>query len=390
MKFWGWALLAGCSSTVLRDFQAAKSAALAAPAPAPTHWKPDVVVQIAAPTVAEALSPVVEEQLSKKTKLKYDVLGMPATANAALKVKELDLSASPRCEQCLAIDTTLKGKVEWSFAGEEGSLPASIQIGFDAQFTATQEGGVWSLEIAPKDVRKAKVEVGGSKVAAPLEGELATWVRDRLSDIEPFSLGNLGGADLPLRAARVQAEGKDVQIHLLTASPTPGEVAPPKVTLKEGYRVWFSDASLVGLAKAKAFAQGPVGYDVVPEPTSIELQEESFSLGLRLWRPVGAGWWRDYTVKGALDPENKGIKLHPTEVIEGPKSKGAVLADPLAAIGEGYILKTLEQALSTTLPAKQGTKVGDIRLAAKFEHFQTANGVIQIDGSLVVKSTKDR
>ena len=35
-------------------------------------------------------------------------------------------------------------------------------------------------------------------------------------------------------------------------------------------------------------------------PTALSGEAGAFELGVRLWRIPGAGWWRDYTVSGAL------------------------------------------------------------------------------------------
>jgi hypothetical protein len=86
----------------------------------------------------------------------------------------------------------------------------------------------------------------------------------------------------------------------------------------------------------------------------------------------------------------RGIKLVPKDVVEGEKSKGATLVDPLAALGEGYILKTIEEAIATTIPGRQTSKAGGLKTDVKVKSLEGRAGVLVVDGTITVTAPEPK
>lgn len=61
-----------------------------------------------------------------------------------------------------------------------------------------------------------------------------------------------------------------------------------------------------------------------------------------------------------------------------------MFVDPLAALAEGAILKTLAQALTTTLPATHRAKGGALPIAFELLRIDGDDGLLVTDGSLQV------
>ena len=112
-------------------------------------------------------------------------------------------------------------------------------------------------------------------------------------------------------------------------------------------------------------------------------------LGLRLWRTSGKGWWRDYTVSGPVTLTKSRIKLKAEDVREDGKSKGAVLADPLAALGEGIILRAIENSVAAAIPTSQAATSRGIKTTVTVTDLSGAtDGVLTLRGTLTAGEAK--
>jgi hypothetical protein len=149
-----------------------------------------------------------------------------------------------------------------------------------------------------------------------------------------------------------------------------------------------SQDSLLDLARAAAFRYGAVSHDIVVEPTALSITGDAFDLGLRLWKPVGKGWWRDYTVHGTVKKAARGVKLSPETVVEGEKSRGAALADPLSALAEGYILKVLEDSVATSLPDRRSTEVDALKNDVRIQSVAGRQGDLVVSGTMSITASK--
>jgi len=89
-------------------------------------------------------------------------------------------------------------------------------------------------------------------------------------------------------------------LELLTDTPDPQAVREPDQVPGNGWRLDLATDSLLDLARIASFRAEPLPRQIVAEPTSLYVDGRSFTLGLRLWRVKGRGWWRDYSVTGTL------------------------------------------------------------------------------------------
>ncbi len=383
----GAALLGtGCAKSVIPLYEAAREAALAKPGAVASNWKPDAVLTLSPGT----LNPIVKALLQEHGTLTERIDLKVGTITPRLHVKKLTLGAAGDCSECIGVEAKLDGSVAWKTPIAKGKETAKANIAFDAMVEVVEEGGSFSVRMAPRNLRDVRVTVAGKSLSYA-EAPIEKWVDSKLLDSIPAQpIAKLGSSELPLRAVRAIG-GEGIVLMLLTSSPSP---KPLRVEVDElaalgDWQLVISTDSLTDLAAAAAFENGEVGYSVVPVPTAISFNDgDEFTLDLRLWRTKGKGWWRDYQVTGTTRITDKGLKLKPQSVSEAGQSKGANFVDPLAMIGEGVILKTIEQALTTTLPTDHGSKVGGVATSVVITDVSPLSAGVSVSGDLVLKGGK--
>lgn len=377
-------LLLGCAKSVLPDYEAAKREALAAPAALPSNWKPDAVLHLSQDLVDAWLGAALDAHGTLTGTIDTGL----AELTPKLTVRELALTRAPGCVDCLQVNATLEGRVGWSTVLGSGATDAEVTLAFDAVFEAApRSDGVWVVRATPRRVRDLKVDIAGAALV-DAKVPIRAWLDDALAQqIGPIALAELGSSDLPLLGARVVPSGRTVQVQLHTASPTPVAVPTDRVRPADDWQVTLSQDSLLDLARAATFRHGAVGYDVVPEPTTLRIDGNGFVLGLRLWRVRGRGWWRDYVVRGTVETKPRRVLLVPGTVEEGPRSPGAVWVDPLAALAEGVVLKTIEKALTTSLPASHEGVTENVAMTLEIATVSGNGTVLDASGSLRFEGT---
>ncbi len=372
----------GCAGTVMPQYREARTAALASPPPPPPNWKPDAVLHLS----PEAIDEIVEALLDQLGPLKGSLDAGVARLEPRLTLKRLTLRRAKGCDDCVSVDLSLDGRVNVVTPLGSAKSPVDAQLAFDAVFEVeADERGLWQVLLVPRRVRDLDVSMGGTRVATA-GGTIQRWIeRSLFQDMPPQRIATLGSVDLPLRAVRVATAGRTIQLHLLTASPAAHPI-PVERRKPARWQLDIHPDSLVAMAAAESYRAGAVAKDVVPVPTSLELDEHGgFRMGLRLWRIKGKGWWRDYEVEGTATIDGDDVDLTPSGVTEQGKSKGAVFVDPLAALGEGVILKTIERALETSLPANHREKVEGLKTVIGLEQLTGNAEGVHLSGSLVVR-----
>ena len=381
-RFWAktlgtsWILLVwttGCPSSVLAEYQASKAEVLGAPAELGTNWKPEVRVRLSHDLAEAVVGSVLEEGLSTKRAITVSgPLGVSARVEPSVDVKELSLGAAKSCERCVNARASLDGKVGYDVAGYRGSVPLHGRVAADVALALVRNGEEWSASATIEDVQSLEIDVPhAGKVA--LEGELEQWARRGLREAPAIPLGSFGGGGLPIRAARVAWIGDAAELEGATdvvgATPvSPGGAAPA------GWAVSLDTQTLLALARRAAFEQGALSHDVAVDPRGLRIGDGgAFTLDLRLWRLTGAGWWRDYTVRGTLAIDGGKLVVRSEDVTETGKSRGAGFADPLALLVEGRILQSIADAFDRAIPLRAGSIAGITPRAS----------AISVDGSRV-------
>ncbi|MFT4624099.1 MAG: hypothetical protein ACI8PZ_002758 [Myxococcota bacterium] len=372
--------LNACAASVIPAFEAAKKEALRNPGPAPDGWRPDAVVRMSNATVDQALIAILRDQATLDEKLKLPL----GTLKPSLAIDGIHVSQADRCGECLQVAVDLEGSVRVETAIGATRLPLDGSATLDVALAVERVDQSWQITVDPRGVKSVKLGVGGvSTGIADLAGTLKEWVDDNLvSGIGPQPLADLGDGDMPFRAVRVVPGDGSVEIRMLTEAGADGSASIGGSAPKHGWSLEMTAPSLLALARRASMSAEPLEFDIVAEPTRLSVDGDTFELGLRLWRVSGRGWWRDYTITGAVEAKPKKVVLVPTDVRQDGSSPGAALVDPLAFLGQGVILNTIESALNTSMPASRDEKVGGLNATLGVSGVRGAYGSLVVDGTL--------
>ncbi len=381
MTLW---VLSGCAASVIGLYDETRATAMAELPPLAADWKPHAGVRLSWPVVNDAVDASVAAAGAWGTALS---LG-PVKIEPAFDVSSVDVSRGS-CPGCIRLHAKLAGTVHWSALVAKGTVPATAELDFDVEATAEgQADGELALRIAPKAVHKASAKVGGSIALLDTAGSaIADWmVNSVVSRIPPFEIARFGAAELPIRAARLRSDGNALGIELALQART-GTVELGNGPC-DGFALRLATSTLVELARISAFDQGPLDFDVVPEPTGLEVDGDRFRLDLRLWRLAGKGWWRDVRIEGALRLQNQRLHLDPESVEEVDHSRGAGLVDPIAVLLRGTILRTIEDAVTHTLPAVGRERVSGVKAVARVDSIDGLGDALEVSGTLSFQETR--
>lgn len=392
-------LLWGCGARIRDLYETTRQQVLADPGPVPSSWSPHAVLLVDWAPVQDMTATVLEKRLSRATR-KQDIslpLGGDLVLDPSLSLARARLGASSKIDGGFAFSGRFTGTLDWRAGRLDGST--SMALDLDADF---------EVQVRPAPDDASGSEGAGLEAVAVLHHVSVVAQRPRklprldldldlraqlVEGLESHLLGGFpelplmsaSTGDLPARALRVHPEEKGLRFEVLLpvpvagAAPAPPLQAPP---LQDAdWALTIDSEALVALARRAAFERGPQQLEIVPDPRSLALTESGFTLGLRLWRLAGRGWWRDYTVRGHLGLDGHRIRLDAEEVQEVDHSKGAAVADPLAALARGRILEAIEQAAHGTRP---GTRRQDVAgMAWTFK----ARQVGEHEGALLVAGT---
>jgi hypothetical protein len=355
-------LLLACSNPELQaDYDARKTAALADPGPPASGWRAEGALRLSAELLEELIAASIKSESKAAEPINLSGLG---TLKPVLTLDRFKL-VDGDCKTCIGAEGTLSGNAIIKVAGIKKKIPFTadftLDMSFETETRANKDGSALRhIILKPSKVRKLKVELSGAGKALDLEKPLKTYGEQVLERIEPVDLGDLGGPELHLRDVRVKEEGGVMRIELLTDAPENAQVRSWPEVPEQGFQVVMSEAALLNIARREAFTLGEVspGTGIYAEPTSLDLEGQGFEMGLRIWRLDGTDWWRDYTLSGDISILKEELVLKATSVEEGDKSKGAGIADPLALIGEAYIMRILQDSAQGALPGSEQFEVG--------------------------------
>lgn len=353
----GLCLTSGCGSNeIAQEFEAARTRATTDPGPAPEGWAADGALHMSPALVDDLMKMGIETYGAMDGNVEArGPLGVRGSVDYDMRVRRLGVAGTNRCERCVAVTTQVGGDVNYQFGPVRGSTPVTVDVEVDVRFDVTP-GADSSFEVfmVSQEVRDVRVSVRnlGGGIRGVVEKELSVWGQEALlSRMQPISMGSFGGADFPIRALTVHGtEDGGATLQFLTRSPTPMPVGQTIPKLRDGWQLDVSQSSLLGFAAKTSFELGELSHGVVVEPTRLRITTGSFEMDLRLWKPSGTGWWRDYTVSGEVELEGAEMTLSARSVEEVGQSPGAILADPLVAVGESFILKAIQDGVNQSLP----------------------------------------
>lgn len=381
-----WILLS-CAA-IPRAWQQEKTTVLAPPPPLAERWEPELRLQLsdaALQTLADGA--VSGGLLAADTTLKVDgPLGLSASLRPEASVKGIKVKAGD-CQGCVDLDISLAGQGVFQVAKLTGDLPFNARLQGTLAFTVTRADSAWAITGQLTDLRGLKVSadrVGQVEVGAALKG----WVDAALSRAPAVKLGEIGGLELPLRAARVATRGGALTVEAASDVAGGAPLGAAEPAPDQGWTLSVSQQTALALLRRAAFLKGPIAFDVAVDPRKLSVEGDDFTLDLRLWRLKRPGWWREYQVTGSAAVVKERLKLRPKEAVEGEKSQGAGLADPLALLAEGRILDAVEQGVAQSFPAGKDAKLGEAKLSAAATGVEGRPGALLIRGELTVSGKK--
>jgi hypothetical protein len=378
------AFTAGCGPSILSQFEEAKLEALADPGPVPATWSADAELGLSWELVSSLVVHELQQRIAEADEpLRIELpLGAEVVLEPELELGETSIGPARACEACVKVDAAFDGQIGWSLRQLEGSIPVDLVVQAVLEMTTLQQGAAATVHA---ELRRATVQLPESleleRLKIDLNDPLAVWLQERIERQFPsIPVAEIGADEVPIRALRLQSGDEHLKVQVLTRSPVraPGGVKPSP---GGDWYLSIDERALAGIARREAFEAGELDFEVHADPRSLEVDQQAFTLGLRLWRLAGAGWWRDYQVQGRLSIEGDRIELQAEEVRELEHSRGAALVDPLALLAKGYILDAIEEALQVARPAEISESVGGARLVLGVEQAQGGQGALTLLGT---------
>ncbi|MFH1467694.1 MAG: hypothetical protein ABIO70_25130 [Pseudomonadota bacterium] len=354
-----------CGARIRAAYDQARSEALADPGAVPDGWPADARLGISWDLVTTLAVRELSQRLEDPSnRLRIDLpLGAKAVIEPDVQLTGARVSPARACDTCARIASTFDGSLEWSVGSFGGEVPLSFELdavlALESHPTATGhavEANLRTVAIKLADIPQV------DRLRVDLDDPLVAWLKEQVEqDFPAIPIAEVGSQEMPLRALRLGTTPAYLVVDVLTPSPVRSGQALPAPQRADWYLA-MDQQVLLGLARKAAFEKGELDYGIYADPSSLALQERSFTLGLRLWRLAGSCWWRDYEVLGDLALDHGHLRLTPSSVHERDHSRGAALLDPLALLARGAILDAIEEALDVARPAEVREPIGGATL----------------------------
>ena len=375
--------LLGCGAEIKEAYDIEKTAVLdRADAPTDANWEEDIVLRLDYAQLNNLAKQLIQDSLAG-AKIEKSVLGQNLILRPNATINQFELKDAPqKADHVMRFILDLGGKLKWRSGSLDGEVPYTIKL----KGTLAMPSDNQSIRFKINDVDDIRVQLDGN-LPLNITPLLKSWLKESLLSIpvtEVYALDK----KVPILAMRVNTAAESINVELL--SDVPKTLSLTKLpTLESDWDILVSDTALMGLIRRKAFAMGVVANGVAVDPTALQFQGDTFNLSLRLWKIEGFGglWWRDYQASGpiAYNDARGRIKLTADSVTEGEKSEGAGIADPIALLGEGFILTAIEENLTLALPQKAVFDLGESRLIPSVEKIQSMPKYTQISGKVILK-----
>ncbi|MCB9690062.1 MAG: hypothetical protein H6735_33785 [Alphaproteobacteria bacterium] len=376
-----FALACGAGDQAIRDAYEAARAEASARGAADPAGAPDLVLHLSRPAAQRLVDQGVATGVNYKEELAV-VPGLTITPNVDLKRVVLVDKERPTCPSCLVADVTLKGTLRYEsklLGADRVPLDATARVTVELDLPERKKG--WAVRARLTDVKKPVVELGKipSQITKLASDPLESWLNGQIGTLEPFVLGTFTGDDLPLVALqRVVAEDGGLRVEMQSDALRRGTVDPTVAPPADGLRLDAAASSLVWIGRREAFALGPQSdLEIAAIPDRLEVSQGRFTLDFRLWKLSHGSWWRDVRATGTAELKKRKIKLVADDVEQLDQSKGATLADPLAALAQGRVLEEIANNLTRSLPTPPPPAAGGTGLT-------TVLGTLDGDGDRVL------
>jgi hypothetical protein len=382
---WPLLVMLGCAGNISALYEASREEALRPAGVAGDSWSPDIRARIRPSQLQSFATAALDAGLlawEKPTTVRGP-FGISATLTPSATVEQLRVIVGSDCESCLSVTGNLAGSARWEVGGMGGNIPFTARIAADVALALEPVGDGYRLRGRVSDIKRVKLTSDLAALRVDLTGAVGDWARSGLASAPAFTVAELGGDKLPLRAATLRLKSDGIFIDALS-DVTGGPVSAGSGALPDGvdWEVRVSEATVAAMLRRAAFEAGSVGYDVAIDPQSIDIEGDRFTMGLRLWRLAGRGWWRDYDVTGAVGVKRQKLSLEADAAEEVGKSPGAGLADPLALIAERKILDAIVDNLQQAVPGARRASIRGLKVAAVTKDFSGEGEAVVLRGTL--------
>jgi len=380
------AVFGACAPSILPLYEQTFQETLATAPPVPKNWSPDASLQLSNALLQNTVRSMIETSgVLTKASTVDGPLGITAKIKPNLRLQDLKIGSSEACAHCATVKATVEGNVRWSMGSQGTRLPVAGHVDFVLKVQPKEGKKRWSVTLKPHQINSAGLQL------ATLATSTRGWLQkaftkrihaDLLNLVQPMNVISVDKDVLPLLAIRPKMTEQGLTLQMLSAVGHASDLQQASVGTRTGWEMRIAETTLLELARKKSFQKGPLQHDIVIEPNQLHFTRDGFSLGLRLWRLKGRGWWRDFTVHGKIEIAKKRIKLHPETVEETGKSPGASWVDPLATLAQGLILKSIENTLETSLPRSKSFKGDEGRTEAEVTSVTGAGQTLIVRGRL--------
>lgn len=384
--------LLGCAGNIHELYEATRQDVLSAVPAAGNNWQPDVRARIDPAQLNDVAGAALDAGLLawKKKRTVDGPLGITASFTPSATAERLNVVPGKNCDDCLSVTGNLSGKARWEVGSASGTLPFTARIAATVSLALEQTSDGFQLRGKVTDIKRVKLSGENRALRVDLDDALGKWARKGLAAAPVFTVADLGGDKLPLRAARLRIGEDAIAVDALS-SVEGGPVSASTAEIPSGadWEVRVSEETVAAMMRRAAFEAGTVDFDVAIDPVSIDAEGGRFVLGLRLWRLAGRGWWRDYRVQGDLGVEKRKLTLSATGAEEVDKSKGAGLADPIALLAERRILEAITDNLQQAVPGAKRTSASGLTVKAVSTAFVGEGDALVLRGTLQSSAAGD-
>ena len=388
-------LLSGCAGGVRSAYEVARQDALRLPGPVPANWQPDASLSLRKATLTRELN---NNLVALPPVMKELAVG-PVTIRPRLSYTDVEIMDGPGgCPTCVRLRVDLSGRTRVQSIGIDQRVDTQAHAVVSLKLGVAQSAdGVWRFTVKARDVEEVRIDAAG--MTASLEGWLEPsrrWLSASVRDaLEPVTLFEVHQDSVPFRAARPVVTATAVRFDMRTDTTSEAVLVPANQDMETAWMFEIAQESLLAALRRHAFeadpievASGPFQAKVVSEPTGLSMDGDDFSLGLRLWRVDGKGWWRDYEIDGQIDVtkgRNGGQVTATTNSVEQVgRSAGAVWIDPLVAIANSKVVEGIAAAVASPQDRVFERKSEDGATRASVVSVAGAAGAVSVSGSLRV------
>jgi hypothetical protein len=376
-------LLVACFSGIRSAYELEKTTVLRSPDPVQPGWTGQVRVRLGSAALRRiARRAVAAGLLQWEEQIRFDPpLAPTLTLTPRAHVTQLNVRLDRSCAACLYLDASMDGEAQITAGPLSGGIPFSADVQATVSMQVVPTDTTWQVIGRIESVEDIQVRTFGG-IGGSIVGPLRTWVTNAIRRVPPFVLGEVGGAELPVRAARLGTDGRALELSLITAVADAVPIPPADQRVEGDWDVRLHPETLAAILKYGGHMKGAGKHGIIDVPTALRVDGDSFELDIRLWRLVRSGWWRDFKVTGRVEIDGDQLNLIPVESQPTGKSRNAGWVDPIFALAERKTLSGVANGVQRALPATADAHLGGMSLTPRITALWGTSEAIVLQGTI--------